>query len=165
MRGKHHATVTPRFAGLKARHAAASRVGAANKRKNTAPELLLRRALWAAGVRYRLHAHDLPGRPDVVIRRARVAVFCDGDFWHGRNWPQRRAKLARGWNASYWIAKIERNRARDRQTAKALRALGWQVVRVWESDVRRAPHRAVMRVQRAMQRLLSTAQAEARWCR
>jgi DNA mismatch endonuclease (patch repair protein) len=97
-----------------------------------------------------------------VIRRARVAVFCDGDFWHGRNWPQRRAKLARGWNASYWIAKIERNRARDRQTAKALRALGWHVVRVWESDVRRALAHAVRVVQRAIRRSLSSRTKTAR---
>lgn len=151
MRGSNTTGIAaPRFTGLTARHAAASKVGAANKRKNTSPELLLRRALWAAGVRYRLHAADLPGRPDLVIRHAHVAVFCDGDFWHGKNWPRRRAKLEAGWNASYWVKKIERNRERDRQAAKALRAQGWHVVRVWESDVRRDPQQAVLRVQRAM---------------
>lgn len=99
----------------------------------------MRKALWAVGVRYRLHPPALIGRPDLVIARHRVVVFCDGDFWHGRQWSKRKGKLAEGWNAPYWVAKIERNRQRDRQVARVLRALGWTVVRVWESDVRRDP--------------------------
>lgn len=127
----------PRFEGLKPRSQAASRVGAANRRQNTKPEILLRRALWAAGVRYRLHVSDLPGRPDIVVRRAKLAIFCDGDFWHGRNWRSRKRKLQAGWNSAYWVAKIGRNRTRDRANDRALRMSGWTVMRVWETDVTR----------------------------
>jgi DNA mismatch endonuclease (patch repair protein) len=72
-----------------------------------------------------------------VFPEHRVAVFCDGDFWHGRDWARRRAKLMKGSNSNYWIAKIGGNRTRDRRVSQSLRLLGWHVVRVWESDVRR----------------------------
>jgi DNA mismatch endonuclease, patch repair protein len=140
------ATAVPRYENFRPRSASASRVGAGNRRQNTTPEILLRRALWAAGVRYRLHQAALPGRPDLVLVRHRVAVFCDGDFWHGRHWRTSKDRLAAGWNASYWVAKIDRNRRRDRQVTRRLRLLGWTVVRVWESDVRRDPVRAAVKI-------------------
>ena len=136
----------PRYENYRPRSAEASRVGTGNRRQDTTPEILLRKALWATGVRYRLHPAALPGRPDLAIVRHRVAVFCDGDFWHGRQWRSRKDKLAAGWNASYWIAKIDRNRRRDRQVTRRLRLLGWRVVRVWESDVCRDPVRAAAKV-------------------
>lgn len=136
----------PRYDNFRPRSSQASRVGASNRRQDTTPEILLRKALWAAGVRYRLHPPALIGRPDLVIARHRVVVFCDGDFWHGRKWSKRKGKLAEGWNASYWVAKIERNRQRDRQVTRVLRALGWTVVRVWESDVRRDPAVAASKI-------------------
>src|SRR4051812_5035010 len=136
----------PRFDGLTARSAVTSRVGAANRKKNTTPELLLRKALLASGARFTLHANDLPGCPDLVIRRHRIAIFCDGDFWHGRDWLKRRRTLAEGWNADYWVAKIERNRARDRIVTKSLRQLGWRLIRVWEGDVRRDPVRVATKI-------------------
>jgi DNA mismatch endonuclease (patch repair protein) len=77
-------------------------------------------------------------------------VFCDGDFWHGRHWQTRKDKLAAGWNAAYWVAKIARNRRRDRQVSRHLRVLGWTVVRLWESDVCRDPRKAVAKVLRAL---------------
>src|SRR5438445_7404155 len=89
----------PRFQGLAPRSVTTSRVGASNRRKNTTPEILLRKLLSAAGIRYRLHPKNVLGQPDLVIQRSRVVVFCDGDFWHGRRWAQRKIKLARGWNA------------------------------------------------------------------
>ena len=107
--------------------------------KTPSPEILLRKLLSSAGVRYRLHPQNVPGHPDLVIRRSRIVVFCDGDFWHGRHWARRRIKLARGWNADYWIAKIERNRRRDRLVTRRLRLLGWRVIRVWESEIQRNP--------------------------
>lgn len=140
----------PRYERFRPRNPAASRVGAGNRRQDTTPEILLRRALWAAGIRFRLHAAALPGRPDLVIVRHRLAVFCDGDFWHGRHWASRKRKLAAGWNASYWVAKIERNRQRDRRVARTLRALGWTVIRVWESDVRKHPERVAQTIARAV---------------
>lgn len=82
---------------------------------------------------------DLPGlegRPDIVFPRAKLVVFCDGDFWHGKHWAERREKLARGHNADYWIAKIERNQKRDRDVSRRLRDQGWIVLRFWESEIR-----------------------------
>jgi len=106
-----------------------------NRKKGTKPEVLLRRALRRRGLRYRLHAGDLPGSPDLVFRSAKVAVFCDGDFWHGRGWRALKAKLERRANAGYWVAKIAANRARDAKTQRALTAAGWTVMRFWEADI------------------------------
>lgn len=78
----------------------------------------------------------LAGNPDIVFLGARVAIFCDGDFWHGRDWEARRRKLGRGNNASYWLAKIERNIERDWQNTQKLLDQGWTVLHVWESDIR-----------------------------
>jgi DNA mismatch endonuclease (patch repair protein) len=79
------------------------------------------------------------GRPDIVFVRQQVAIFCDGDFWHGRSWGKRKAHLSRGSNPGYWIAKIERNIYRDGQVDEALRGQGWRVIRFWESDIRKSP--------------------------
>ena len=128
---------SPDFTALRpaSERASAAARGASGK-TGTAPELILRRALWAAGLRYRKTARGLPGKPDLVFPGAKVAVFCDGDFWHGKDWTKRRAKLARGHNAAYWIGKIERNIERDGQTDRKLRELGWTPLRFWESDIR-----------------------------
>lgn len=95
----------------------------------------------------------MPGKPDIVFHRARVAVFCDGDFWHGRRWRDRHEKLARGSNAPYWTAKISANVARDRRTTRLLRAAGWIVVRLWETDVLRDVARAADKVERLLPRM------------
>lgn len=108
----------------------------ASKKVGTQPELLLRRALWALGLRYQKNVGDLPGKPDLAFRRRRVAVFCDGDFWHGRNWERRKAKLATGNNSAYWVAKIERNMQRDRINTIRIERAGWRVVRLWEGDIK-----------------------------
>ena len=97
----------------------------------------MRRALWRAGCRFRLHVPGLPGRPDIVFPKARVVIFCDGDFWHGKDWEARRAKLAAGHNADYWIAKIDSNRQRDYKQTRALVDQGWTVLRIWESTIRK----------------------------
>lgn len=107
--------------------------------KNTKAELLLWRELWSRGIRYRLHVSGLPGKPDMVFRRQRVAVFCDGDFWHGRDGESRRARLKSGANPGYWVAKIQANIERDLRNTAALEADGWTVVRVWETDIKRSP--------------------------
>lgn len=144
-------TKSPSYKGLapaSPRSAAAGR--GASRKTDTQPELALRRALWAMGLRYRKAPKDLPGRPDIVFRSAKLAVFCDGDFWHGKGWPARRAKLARGHNAAYWIAKIERNIARDAEIIERLGAAGWMVLRFWESDIRAAPVAVARTIQRAL---------------
>jgi len=98
------------------------------------------------GLRYRKDVRELPGRPDLVLWKVRIVVFCDGDFWHGRNWDERKNKLAAGSNAEYWTAKIERNMARDRERAEELERLGWTVVRIWESDILKSPEATAKRV-------------------
>lgn len=132
-------TKAPRFDDFRSSSAAASRIKRRNPPLGTKAELLLRRTLWAKGLRYRLQAGDLPGKPDIVFRRQRLAVFVDGDFWHGRDWPMRRGKLERGSNAAYWLAKIGYNIERDRKTSSLLESMGWRVMRCWETDVLRAP--------------------------
>jgi len=141
---------TPSFEGYHPASDTASRVKRRTPRRDTTPELTLRKHLWAAGARYRLHDPDLPGRPDIIFRRARVAVFCDGDFWHGRNWTALRAKLIRGANPDYWLRKIGANIARDRRTSRALRTQGWTVVRLWESEILSDPDRCVRSISRAI---------------
>lgn len=121
-----------------------------SKKSGTKPELLLRRALWSAGLRYRKNPLTLPGKPDVVFPGAKLAVFCDGDFWHGRDWEARHAKLSQGHNAEYWLAKIGRNMQRDAEVSAALRGAGWSVLRVWESDVKRDVEAVVSAVRAAL---------------
>ncbi|HEX8619035.1 MAG TPA: very short patch repair endonuclease [Thermoanaerobaculia bacterium] len=140
----------PRFSSFKPASETASQIKRRNRSRDTKAEVLLRKELWRRGLRYRLHASDLPGKPDIVFRRARVVVFCDGDFWHGRDWRTRREKLARGTNAPYWTAKIAANVARDRRNTRLLRAAGWRVIRLWETTILRDPLRAAERIERAM---------------
>lgn len=128
------------FIGLRAASATTSSTArAASKKKDTRCELALRKELWRRGYRYRLHAEGLPGRPDLVFVRGRLAVFCDGDFWHGRNLEQRLSRLAGGHNAVYWVKKVQGNVARDVRNVIALTAAGWRVLRLWETDIIRDP--------------------------
>jgi len=137
---------SPNFVGLKAAAEAASRAKRSNTKKDTQHEVLLRKSLWGLGLRYRKHVASLPGNPDLVFPGSRVAVFCDGDFWHGRNWEQLREKLAQRHNAEYWLAKISRNRERDLEQTTLLSALGWLVLRLWETDIRKDPAAAAARI-------------------
>jgi DNA mismatch endonuclease, patch repair protein len=109
---------------------------------HTSPELALRRALWSRGLRYRLHRSDLPGRPDIVFPAQKVAIFVDGDFWHGRQWQVRgftslQEQMGRLNNPAYWIKKLSRNVERDRLHDAQLCSRGWTVIRVWESNMRK----------------------------
>ena len=112
------------------------------RRRDTAPELLLRRALWAQGLRgYRLDAASLPGRPDLAWSQQRVAVFVDGAFWHGHPSAFKAGKSGR-----YWDEKIVRNMERDRRADEALHEMGWTVIRLWDFEVRRDLETCVRRV-------------------
>lgn len=148
---------TPSFSGLQphSQKASAAARGASAK-TDTRCELALRRELWRRGFRYRLHVPGLPGRPDIVFPRDRLVVFCDGDFWHGRDLESRLAKLAKGHNGGYWVAKVRRNAARDRENDRALEAQGWVVVHVWETDILRAPHESADRVVDLLATLIPT---------
>lgn len=140
----------PSYDGFAPASPESSRVKQRVRAKDTKAELILRRALWAAGLRYRLHASDLPGRPDIVFRKARVAVFCDGDFFHGRSWSELRVKLARRANPDYWIEKIGYNRERDRRVSADLTQAGWHVLRFWETDIQSDVEPIVDRVMAAI---------------
>jgi DNA mismatch endonuclease (patch repair protein) len=107
------------------------------KGKDTAPELQVRRLIWSLGGRYRLNAKDLPGKPDIVLPRRRLAVFVHGCFWHGHDCA-RGARVPKA-NRDYWLGKVARNRERDVASAEALRAKGWRVETVWECDLKDAP--------------------------
>lgn len=139
------------YKGLRPASPQASRIArAASRKSDTAPELLLRRALRKQGVSHRACVDVLPGRPDIVISSARLAVFCDGDFWHGRYLQRRLAKLALGHNASYWISKIKINVQRDRRVDRLLKKEGWKPLRFWESDLRADPDVAAKEVVKAI---------------
>ncbi|TVQ31071.1 MAG: very short patch repair endonuclease [Phycisphaeraceae bacterium] len=111
--------------------------------RDTSCEFLLRSALHTRGLRYSLR-RKLPGSPDIVFSRARVAVFVDGCFWHGCPQHCRRPSS----NTKYWHAKIDRNMARDARVNGELEALEWRVVRLWEHEVRRSPARCAARIER-----------------
>jgi DNA mismatch endonuclease (patch repair protein) len=130
---------SPSFKGF----TAASEASATSKRKNrstcTLHEAQLRSLLWRRGLRFRKNVRSLEGKPDIVFIRQRVAVFCDGDFWHGRKWKQLLQKLSAGHNSQYWVKKIQTNRERDKRTNAILRRSGWLVLRFWETDIQRTP--------------------------
>lgn len=128
---------SPSFTNLQPASEASSRAKRHNRRTDTQHEKMLRRELWRMGFRYRKNVETLPGKPDIVFLRARVAVFCDGDFWHGRNWKELKSKLSRGTNAEYWLSKIESNIERDSRNTALLEADGWAVLRLWETDIKR----------------------------
>jgi len=119
-----------------------SRTMAAVKGKNTKPEIRVRRALHAAGFRFRLHRKDLPGHPDIVLPRYRIAVMVNGCFWHGHDC--RRGSRIPASNASYWIPKIERNRRRDQLANKLLVERGWTVVTIWECELAESTERLIV---------------------
>lgn len=154
--------ITASYKGLLPASITTSRIGSASSAKrNTKPELLLRRALWSTGLRYRVDVGSLPGRPDVVIPAARLVVFCDGDFWHGRNLERRVEKLAAGHNAPYWVSKIKSNVDRDRRVERLLVESGWHFLRFWESDLRANPKLVAKAVLKVVQARRKTMQSKA----
>ncbi|MGA9994308.1 MAG: very short patch repair endonuclease [Pyrinomonadaceae bacterium] len=126
----------PNFKNFKPSSEKASRALSKIKATDTKGEKLLRSVLWRMGFRFRKNVRDLPGKPDIVFPKHKVAIFCDGDFWHGRNWRKDKRRLQVGPNAPYWVAKIQANINRDKRYNKELRCLGWRVLRLWESDLR-----------------------------
>lgn len=101
--------------------------------KNTKIEEKLRKALWHCGVRYRKNYKQLPGSPDIALTKYRIAIFCDGDFWHGYQWDAKKCKIKS--NRSYWIKKIEDNIARDKDYDEQLIELGWLPLHFWEHQI------------------------------
>lgn len=104
--------------------------------KDTQIEILLRRALWKEGIRYRKNYDALPGKPDIAITKYRIAIFCDGEFFHGKNWETLQIKLQNSNNSTYWLNKIEKNIQRDLDVEKQIRAKDWIVIRFWGNDIK-----------------------------
>jgi len=103
--------------------------------QNTKAEIILRKLLWASGIRYRKNYKKLPGTPDMVLIKYKVAIFVDGEFWHGHNWVQKKQKIQA--NRGFWIPKIERNMQRDEENNEALKKLGFTVIRFWENEIKK----------------------------
>ena len=103
------------------------------KLKNGKAETLLAKKLWKVGVRYRKNYKQLPGSPDIAILKYRVAIFIDGEFWHGKDWDTRKKKLKH--NVEYGQTKIKENINRDIRVNNELNSLGWRVLRYWEKDI------------------------------
>ncbi len=104
--------------------------------KDTKIEILLRKALYARGIRYRKNFTELPGKPDIVLTKHRIAIFCDGEFFHGKDWEVLKQKLEKSNNSKFWINKISKNRERDDRVNKELFFLGWKVIRFWGKDIK-----------------------------
>ena len=103
--------------------------------KDTSIELLLRKALWYKGYRYRKNYKALPGSPDIVLTKYKIAIFCDSEFFHGKDWEILKLRLEKGKNPDFWIKKIERNRNRDYENDKKLLFLGYTVLHFWGQDI------------------------------
>lgn len=106
------------------------------KSKDTKIEVQLRKALWAKGYRYRKNDKKLPGKPDIVLGKYKIVIFCDSEFFHGKDWEVLKPRLEKGTNPEYWVKKIENNRRRDDEINKELTFEGWTVIRFWEKDIK-----------------------------
>ena len=103
--------------------------------KDTKIELKLRKALWEKGYRYRKNYKELPGCPDIVLTKYRIAIFCDGEFFHGKDWDVLKPRLEKSNNSEFWIKKISRNMERDDEIDKQLLFRDWTVIRFWGKDI------------------------------
>lgn len=112
-------------------------------------ETLLAKALWQQGIRYRKNYKAIPGSPDIAITKYKVAVFVDGEFWHGEDWEHRKQKLKN--NRDYWIEKIEENISRDKRNNEILVEMGWMPIHFWEKEVKKDVNKCVERVIDAVQ--------------
>ncbi|WP_302689478.1 very short patch repair endonuclease [Eubacterium sp.] len=105
------------------------------KNKDTSIELKLRKALWKKGYRYRKNYNKLPGKPDIVLTKYRIVIFCDSEFFHGKDWEKLKLQLEKGKNSEFWINKISKNIERDEKIEKELNFMGWTVLRFWGKDI------------------------------
>ena len=130
--------------------ASTSRLMQANKAKNTKPEMLLRKALWLAGIRgYRLHSSALPGKPDIAFTKLKLAIFINGCFWH--RCPKCDLPLPRS-NTDFWREKFNANIVRDQKKVRALRKAGWHTITIWECQLLSGMGKAVKQIERAIRK-------------
>ena len=107
------------------------------KNGNTSIEMILRKALRENGFGYRIHYKELPGKPDIVLTKYKIAIFCDSEFFHGKDFELLKAQLQKGKNADFWIKKIGRNIERDKEVNNLLSGMGWHVLRFWGKDIKK----------------------------
>ena len=104
---------------------------------DTSIEIKLRRALWQKGLCYRKNYKKLPGKPDIALTKYKIAIFCDSEFFHGKDWEVLKQRLEQGNNSQYWVQKIEKNIERDDEINKQLLFMGWTVIRFWGKEISR----------------------------
>lgn len=121
--------------------------------KDTKPEIVLRKALWNKGIRYRKNYKGLPGRPDIAVTKYKIAIFVDSEFFHGKDWEEKKPTIAKGANSDYWVAKIERNIERDAEKEKALTEMGYRVIRFWSKDVLKETDTCVRKVEELVEQI------------
>ena len=105
--------------------------------KDTSIEVKLRKELWNKGYRYRKNYKKLPGSPDIALTKYKIAIFCDSEFFHGKDWEVLKPRLEKSNNSQYWISKISRNREHDDEINKRLLFEGWTVIRFWGDDIKK----------------------------
>ncbi len=120
------------------------------KNKDSKIECRLRKALWNKGYRYRKNDKTLPGKPDIVLFKYRIVIFCDSEFFHGKNFDELKAQLQKSNNRDFWIDKIQKNIARDEEVNKTLRAMGWEVLRFWGKEITKDLDGCVQAVEEAI---------------
>lgn len=113
------------------------------KSSDTKIEVKLRKALWQKGYRYRKNYKLLPGTPDIVLTKYKIAIFCDSEFWHGKDWEVLKPRLLKGNNPDFWVRKIERNRERDYENDRKLLFMDWTVIRFWGNEIMKKPEECV----------------------
>ena len=118
--------------------------------KGTKIEVMFGKALWSAGVRYRKNDKSIYGHPDFSLKGKKIAIFCDGDMWHGKDWENQQAEFKS--NRDFWIPKIERNIRRDKEVNEYLRLHGWKVLRFWETEIKKDIESCVSKVKEVYNR-------------
>lgn len=116
------------------------------RNKDSKIEIALRSALWSKGYRYRKNYTKLEGKPDIVIPKYKLAIFCDSEFWHGYNWDTRKQDIKS--NKDFWIKKIEGNIKRDEYVNKILQDQGWKVIRLWGKDIQKNMDECLLKIEK-----------------
>jgi len=120
------------------------------KNKDTDIEVLLRLELWHRGLRYQKNVRGITGKPDIVFKGPKVAVFCDSEFWHGHNWDERKKDFKS--NQDFWIPKIERNMQRDKEVTEVLESEGWTVLRFWGKEIKKNLEECADKIEKAVRK-------------
>lgn len=118
--------------------------------KDTKIEMILRKVLWSSGIRYRKNYSKIPGKPDIAITKYKIAIFCDSEFFHGKDWEQLKPRLQKGDNGEFWVNKIGKNREHDEQVNKELAFMGWTVIRFWGNDIKKNTDECIKVIEEAI---------------